>query len=498
MTIPDDLAAQVKRLYHAEKWPIGTIAANLGIHHSTVRRVLEREHTLRPPVPRPSMIAPYVPFIVATLEQYPQLTASRLYHMVRERGYPGGESHFRNLITPYRPQRAAEACLRLRTLPGEQGQVDWASFGQLAIGTAQRNLMGFVMVLSYSRKIFLRFFLDARMANFLWAHQAAFDAFVGVPRVLLYDNLKSAVLQREGSAIRFNPELLQFAGHYHFEPRPVAVARGNQKGRVERAIRYIRDSFFAGRGFSDLAGLNAQAEAWCQGIATDRRCPGDRSITVREAFQTEQGQLMALPEHPYPTAERMAVRAGKTPYVRFDSNDCSIPHTYVGKTLTVFADHQRARITDGQQLLAHHPRSYDRGAQIEDDAHLQQLVEEKQHAKPYRATDRLIKAIPLTQDCLCQAADRGYSLPAILRELAELRERYRTEALEAAMQDALNRAVPHPNAVRLALERQLENSHRRPPVGLPLAPEARARDVTVRPHPLGTYDPLSGEPHESD
>jgi transposase len=109
--------------------------------------------------------------------------------------------------------------------------------------------MAFVMVLAWSRMIYLRFFLDARMENFLRGHVGAFGAWGGLPRVLLYDNLKSAVLERQGQAIRFNSTLLQFAGHYRYEPRPVAIARGNEKGRVERAIRYAREAFFAGRTF---------------------------------------------------------------------------------------------------------------------------------------------------------------------------------------------------------------------------------------------------------
>ena len=221
------------------------------------------------------MIDPYVPFIVATLEKYPQLTASRVYHMLRERGYPGGESHFRSLIAPYRPQRAAEAFLRLRTLPGEQGQVDWASFGQLQIGRAKRPLMGFVMVLSYSLEYFPALLPRCPHGQLPRGPPAGFRCLCGrAPASLPDHNLKSAVLQREGAAIRFNPEILQFAGHYRYEPRPVAVARGNEKGRVERAIRYIRDSFFAGRTFTDLADLNAQAEAWCQGLSPRCCRPG--------------------------------------------------------------------------------------------------------------------------------------------------------------------------------------------------------------------------------
>ena len=144
--------------------------------------------------------------------------------------------------------------------------------------------MAFVMVLSHSRQIFLRFFLDARMENFLRGHVAAFATWGGVPRVLLYDNLKTAVLERHGDAVRFHPTLLAFAGHYRYEPRPVAVARGNEKGRVERAIRYVRDAFFAARRFVDLNDLNTQAETWCFGEAADRRWPGQQNRHVREVF----------------------------------------------------------------------------------------------------------------------------------------------------------------------------------------------------------------------
>ena len=149
MTIPRALEAEILRLHHAEKWPIGTIATQLRVHHATVRRVLAQAGV---PVPvrasRASLIEPYRAFMVETLAKYPTLRATRLYAMVRERGYPGAVDHFRALVAPLRPRPPAEAYLRLRTLPGEQAQVDWAHFGKLTIGRAARPLMAFVMVLS--------------------------------------------------------------------------------------------------------------------------------------------------------------------------------------------------------------------------------------------------------------------------------------------------------------------------------------------------------------
>ena len=498
MTIAQELEAQILRYYHAEKWRIGTIAAQLGVHRGTVQRVLAQAGLpARATLPRSSRVDPYLPFIHDTLEKFPTLTASRLYQMVRERGYAGGPDHFRHLVSWHRPPPKAEAYLRLRSLPGEQAQVDWGHFGYLESGCARRPLMAFVMVLSYSRQIFLRFFLDARMENFLRGHVAAFQSFGGVARVLLYDNLKSAVLERQGQAIRFHPTLLAFAGHYRYEPRPVAVARGNEKGRVERAIRYVRDSFFAAREYRDLADLNAQAEAWCSGVAADRPCPEDTTLRVREVFAQEQSRLLALPDNPFPTDERVEVKAGKTPYVRFDLNDYSIPHTHVRRLLTVLADPERMRVLDGQQVLACHVRSYDRGAQIEDPAHIQRLVEQKHQASQHRGTDRLAQAAPASRLLLTLAAERGYRLGTINRQLLELLDRHGAEALQAAIEEALCRGVPHPNAVRLALEQRRQAQQLPPPIAVPLSPHARQRDVIVQPHRLDGYDQLTGGSHDA-
>jgi transposase len=322
-----DREAEILRYYHVEKWRVGTIARQIGVHYNVVKRVLAQAGLPRLGTPRPSQLDPFLLFIQQTLEKFPSLTASRLNTMVRERGYRGGPDHFRHLIACHRPRPVAEAYLRLGSLPAEQAQVDWGHFGHLQIGRARRPLMAFVMVLSYSRQIFLRFFLDARMENFLRGHAAAFTTWGGIPRVLLYDNLKSAVLERHGDAIRFHPALLAFSAHCHFEPRPVALARGNEKGRVERAIRYVRDAFFAARHFADLDDLNAQADAWCFGMAADRRCPGQENRCMREVFAEEVPRLLALPEHAYPLLEQVTVKVGKTPYVRFDLNDYSVPHT---------------------------------------------------------------------------------------------------------------------------------------------------------------------------
>lgn len=501
MTISKYLEARILRYFHVEKWRVGTIARQLGIHHGTADRVLsqaglpkaQRAH-------RTSMIDPFLPFIMETLRQYPTLTASRLYGMVKERDYQGGEDHFRHLIAQVRPRPEPEAYHRLRTLPGEQSQVDWAHFDYLTIGRARRPLMAFVMVLSWSRQIFLRFYPDQSMASFLRGHVAAFEAFNGLPRVLLYDNLKTAVLERVGDAIRFNPTLLSLAAHYRFEPRPVAVARGNEKGRVERAIRFIRSAFFAARKWRDLDDLNAQADAWCQGQSADRPCPEDRTLTVRQAFELEQPKLLVLPDNPYPTEERLAVSVGKTPYVRFDLNDYSVPHSQVRKTLTVLATPHEVRVLDGSEEVARHQRCYDKGEQIEDPRHIEALTEYKRKARHHRGQDRLIQAAPSSRELLVQAAQRGGNLGSITASLLRLLNRYGASELEAAIQAALSQQVPHPNAVRISLERQREQRDQPPPLSIALPDKPKVRDIAVRPHDLKNYDPTdpSAECNDDD
>ena len=491
MTLPPDIEAKILRYYHVEKWRNGTIARQLHVHHSSVTRVLSQAGLPRIGPVRPSGIDPYLPFIRQTLEKFPSLTASRLHVMVKERGYQGGPDHFRHLISHHRPRPHAEAYLRLVTLPGEQAQVDWGHFGHLTIGKASRPLMAFVMVLSWSRRIFLRFFLDARMENFLRGHVGAFEAWGGLPRVLLYDNLKSAVLERQGDAIRFHPTLLEFAGRYRYEPRPVAVARGNEKGRVERAIRYIRDNFWPARHFTDLDDLNRQAEVWCSGIADDRLCPQDKTLTVREAFVQEQPRLLALPDNPYPLEERVIVTVGKTPYVRFDLNDYSVPHTHVRQALTVLADQRQVRILKGSEVVATHLRSYDKARQIEEPTHISELIERKAQAHAQRGMSRLTQAVPASIQLLARAAERGEIIGSITSSLLRLLDRYGQDEVQAAVLTALARGVPHPNAVRLALETQREALNQPPPVAVCLSEQAARRDTVVKTHRLDSYDQLT-------
>jgi transposase len=343
--------AQIRHLFYAEHWKIGTIAQQLGVHPDAVRRAVQTDSFHREPSLRPCLTDPYVEFVRTTLEKYPRLRATRIFQMVRDRGYPGSVVQLRRLVARLRPVQR-EAFLRLAPFPGEQAQADWAHFGEVPVGRARRRLSCFLITLSYSRALYLEFFFDQTLENLLRGHVRAFASWSGVPRITLYDNMRSVVLERRGDAIHFHPRLLEFCAHYHCLARPCAVRAGNQKGRVERAVRYVRESFWAGRDFTTLEECNRQALLWRDEVAHQRPWPGDDSRTVAQAFAEEQPRLLPLPAHPFETDLVLPIRAGKTIYLRFDRNDYSIPPGATQRWLSLVASESTVRILEGTKEIA--------------------------------------------------------------------------------------------------------------------------------------------------
>jgi transposase len=493
MKLSADKEAEIKRQHWGEGMPVGSIARQMGVHHTTVQRVLREsgvdESTVRP---RASIADQFEGFLRELLQRYPTIRASRLWEMAKDRGYRGGPDHFRRIVRRLRPAKAAEAFLRLKTLPGEQGQVDWAHFGTLTIGKAQRPLWAFVMVLSYSRALYLRFFLGNAMPQFLAGHRGAFEHFEGIPRVLLYDNLKSAVLDRSGDLIHFHPTLLQLASHYGFEPRPVAVARGNEKGRVERAIRYARDSFFPARDFKDLDDLNAQAMTWATTIAYERPCPEDKARSVKNVFLEEKPRLRELPPDPLPVDERREVQAHKTPYIRFDGNDYSIPATYSHRSLIVVASLDQVRIVAENEVIATHARSWDKGEVLEDQAHIEELKRRKKAASQHSTLDALSREVPAAQGFLQEFLKHGGNVGRATQSLWQLAQTYGAEALQQALVEAQKQDRIRVGDVKILLDRRRHPEQ--PPVRVPLTVDSKIAGKQVQFTPLDQYGHLTRRP----
>jgi len=488
--IPPDQIAEVRRLYYAEHWTIGTIAAQLGLHPDTVRAAIATDALNRPRTPRPCVTDPYVPFIRETLGRYPRLRATRIFAMIRQRGYERSLVQVRRLVRQLRP-RYQEAFLWRRTFAGEEAQADWAHFGEVIVGRARRRLSCFVLTLSYSRALALEFFFDQSLENFLRGHVRAFASWGAVPRLILYDNLRSAVLQRRGDAVQLHPRLLELCAHYHCAARPVAVGRGSEKGRVERSIRYIRESFFAARPFTTLEDFNRQAHQWRDAIAHRRPWPGRDGRTVAAVLAEEKPRLLPLPAHPFDTDLVQPVQAGKTIYIRFDLNHYSIPPEAVGRTLTLVASDTRLRILEGTRLLARHRRSYDRNQMVVDPAHQEALLALKRKALGSTPSARLLSAVPEIEVLLEAAVQRGEPVSTQTTQLTLLLDDYGPEELRAAVAEALQRHTPRASSVAylLAKRHRLKRFRGLSPVHLARRPELE--DLHVQPHDPETYDELA-------
>jgi transposase len=495
--ISNEQVAHIRHLFHAEHWKVGTIAAELHLHPHTVRMALDTDRFRSHPRLRDRLTDPYLGFLRQTLQQYPRLRATRLFHMIRPRGYTGSITQLRRVVAELRPPRR-EAFLRLHTFPGEQAQADWAHFGEVAIGRARRRLSGFVLTLSYSRALWLEFFFDQSLENFLLGHVHAFQDWGGAPRSVETDNLRSVVLERRGDAIHFHPRFLELSAHYHFATRPCRPARGNEKGRVERAIQYARGSFFAARSFTTLTDFNRQALDWRNQVAHQRRWPGDDSRLVAQAFEEEKPHLLPLPAHPFSCELMRTVYADKTLCVRFDLNDYSVPPQALGRALTLVASPTTVRLLDGSTEIASHLRSYDRHQLVEDPAHRQALLAQKRKALGSTASGRLAASVPESQAFLQAAFERGESTAPLTAQLLRLLDDYGAAELAAALPEALEHHTPRLSSVAFILARRHRQRRRRVPLPVNLSRRPDLENLTVSHPSLEAYDELSADPQDRD
>ena len=276
---------------------------------------------------------------------------------------------------------------------------------------------------------------------------------------------------------------------------PAKCAPATRKGGWSGAIRYVRDSFWAGRCFTTLEECNRQAWTWRDQVAHQRPWPEDDSRTVAQAFAEEQSRLLPLPLHPFPTDLLLPVQAGKTIYLRFDLNDYSIPPSAVGRNLTLVASPSLVRILQGNEEIARHRRSYDRHQLVLDPAHQKALLEEKRKALGSTPGGRLAQAVPESEALLDAAFARGESVGSQTVQLLKLLDSYGREPLGSAIREALQRNTPRASSVASLLRQRSTPPSAPTPVDLSRHPELQA--LEVQPHDLETYDELAHH-HDDD
>ena len=326
----------------------GQLAESLGLDIKTVRHWIGRPYTPRVRVRRTSKLDPFKGRIVGWLDAHP-LTAQQVFQRLLDAGYTGGISIVKDYVHTIRPRRR-EAFLTLAFAPGEVAQVDWGEWGTIAVGNTRRRLSFFVMVLAWSRQMYVEFFLSQSMEQFLAAHVNAFQA-LGVPQKVMVDNLRCAVLRHvRGGPVEFNPRYLDFARHFGFEPVACAPAKGNEKGRVERGVGYVKTNFLNGLDLPEFAALNPAAQVWLESVANVRLHRETQRRPV-DLWREELAHLQAMNARPFDVGRVMSLRANRQFRVTLDTNHYSVPARFAGQALTLKAYPDRVCLYQGGTLI---------------------------------------------------------------------------------------------------------------------------------------------------
>lgn len=466
-----EVYCKIKDCHERQGLTIAQTARALGVHPDTVSTWLKRpRYQARQPAPRRSRLDPFKARIVRLLEAHPY-SAQQIFQRLREEGFDGGFTIVKDYVRRVRPVRR-EAFLKLSFAPGECAQLDWGAYGSIGVGSTRRRLSFFVMVLCYSRLLYVEFTVSQTMEHFLAAHEHAFAAFHGCPARLMIDNLKSAVLQRVvGEAPVFNPRYLDFARHWGFDISPCNVAKGNEKGRVENAVGYVKKNFLNGLDLLDFSAVNPAAQLWLDTVA-NVRLHGETHCRPVDMFAEEQTHLRPLNSNPFDIARVETVRVSRQFRVALDSNHYSVPAEYTGRHVTLKATPDWLCIYHDNKLIARHHRSYDRHQDIEDPDHPKELLAYRRNAREQRLLMQFLSLSRHAQDYYQGLEQRRLNPRHHLRKIVALAEIYGADAVDRAIQDGIafaaysceyianilemrTRQLPEPGALHLSRRQDL-------------------------------------------
>lgn len=378
----DTQLPEVLRLSLIEGLSIRAIAKRLQLSRKTVRKLLGRAPARKPPpdeLPRMSLLDAYDATIRRLVDDTPEFTAPAILERLRPLGYTGGITILRDRLRVLRPRPAKEAFLTLDFAPGAAFQVDWADFG-FALPGCPRRVCGFVMVACYSRYLYLEFTLSQAMGTFLRCMERGLRFFGGVAVADIFDNMKTVVLSHTPHATVFNRRFLEYAAARGFAVIACNVRKGNEKGRVERPIGFVRSRFWTGRRFTDLMDLNRQAVQWRDDIANHRVHDVTGKVPALVFRNEEQHCLKPLPKTLVDVDDVETSTVTKTFRVTFDRNRYSVPWRLTSQTVLLRADDDAVAIFLGKKQVAAHRRSWSIGEDIEHPSHRQGLLQMKPRA----------------------------------------------------------------------------------------------------------------------
>jgi transposase len=336
---------------------IRQIADLTGFSRNTVRKVLRGEHPgkFRTPA-KASKLDPFKEYLTSRYKEF-SLSAVRLHGEIKQLGYTGSVLTVRRFLHPLKEpaRRHLKATVRFETPPGKQAQADWAHCGHLQLPSGQKvPVYAFVMVLSFSRFMFIHFTTSMKLPVLLECHQKAFEFFGGVPQTLLYDNMKQI---RVGPG-KFHDQFLDFCNHYSFTPKTHRPYRPRTKGKVERMVNYIKDNFLAGRTFEGVAGANAQALNWLSQTANVRTHATTGRVPLDLFNQEEKSTLQAFSAFPVYSVNNSVQRTVSwESMVHYQGSRYSVPAAYAGQPVQLSSSAGLVVIRAGEVIIAEHPQA---------------------------------------------------------------------------------------------------------------------------------------------
>src|SRR5580698_8166606 len=439
--LTSDQINELHRLYVSDKWPIRKIERHLNMGWKTIRKYLDAPAQGPVHRDRPSKLDPFKGAVAEWLEKDPGVSSAVIEQKLRAAGYQGGHSILREYVRNMRPHLAPKrAFVRMEPLAGERFEVDWGHFGALSYSGDMRKLYAFALVDAHSRMLYVEFTHGQSFETFARCHVHAFTALGGVARQIASDHLATAVAEHDGRIVRFLPRFLGFAREYNFYPHACNPASGWEKGKVERAIGYLRQNFWPLREFTDLHAVNRQVRQWLSEVAKQRL---HRETRERPLDRFKPEALRPLPIIPYDYRGSTEALVHKDLRLPFDGNRYCVPHRYVGRKLTIKADSGAVAIYDRVEEVVSYARSWRRGQTFGAERFEKLLAEQRPAARRSQAQQRLLDSLDgmclraTVEAYLRDMADTDRSLGRQISELLELIRQYGPEDVA----DAIGRAA---------------------------------------------------------
>jgi transposase len=493
---------QIQQL-SAQGFSSAKIAELTGLNEKTVRKWRDKEsYRPRTGARRASKLEPFKALIAQWIARA-DLSIAQIHQKLLEEGYQGARSILGDYVRLIRP-RTHRACQSLHFEPGEAAQIDWGNYGSLKIGSTSRRLSFLCVVLCHSRVLYVEAFVQERIEHVLGGLANAFTYFGAVPRSLIVDNMKTAVIEhRPGCEPKYNARFEDFCRHFGAQPQACAPRAAYQKGRVETGVKYVKGNFFNGRDLSQLPAdrplesLNTQLRLWMENVANVREHKELRRRPI-DLLPADRAAMLPLNANPCDTGRLTTVRVTNRCRVHCDGNRYSVPPAYSQKQIQLHCYHDRLCFYHQGKLIARHPRSYDRMQQIVDPDHQSALIEQQNRGKAaahFAAFEALSPLAPLW------LANLQHHYPNHLhhvRRILHLCELHGAGAVVEALAQTHDYGIYNWLAVCHVLERRQRLGQQ--PVAAPMAPSATSRELLdIRlPRPDLSHYPGNGPAQTDD